>query len=48
MSAKEEIQVEYLQLIPVGFIDLLAGGLNYFNNPEGTIKRAEVVIFTRG
>ncbi|WP_104691082.1 phage holin family protein [Helicobacter heilmannii] len=41
---------EYIQLVPVLLIGLLAGGLNYFNNTDGTstIKRALMVVCTSG
>ncbi|WP_104759635.1 phage holin family protein [Helicobacter bizzozeronii] len=37
---------EILELLPITLIGILAGGLNYFNNPTETIKHAIVVVLT--
>ncbi|WP_240451801.1 phage holin family protein [Helicobacter sp. L8] len=37
---------EYIELLPVILIGVLAGGLSYFNSPTETFKRALVVVLT--
>ena len=37
---------EFLELVPIGLIGILAGGLNYFNSPHETIRHALVVVIT--
>ncbi|WP_121022324.1 phage holin family protein [Helicobacter vulpis] len=37
---------EYAELLPIALIGLLAGGLNYFEAPQASLRRALVVVIT--